>query len=96
MELLIAVISLLMAVASGVALNRFVEVIDHRAAARIAQAEQPAKRLSTRAEERVGGALERLVPATFARSAPTCIGRPSPMGAGKAIQRRPSSAGRYS
>ena len=63
MELLIALISLLVAVASGLALNRFVEVIDHRAASRIAQAEQPAVRLSAKAEERVGGWLERLVPA---------------------------------
>ncbi len=63
MELLIALISLLVAVASGLALNRFVEVIDGRAAARIAQAEQPAARLSAKAEERVGGWLERLVPA---------------------------------
>ena len=63
MELLIALISLLVAVASGLALNRFVEVVDHRAASRIAQAEQPAARLSTRTEERVGSWLERLVPA---------------------------------
>jgi Flp pilus assembly protein TadB len=62
MELLIAVISLLVAAASGLLLDRFIEVVDHRAAARIAQAEQPAKRLSAHAEERVGGALERLVP----------------------------------
>ena len=63
MELLIAAISLLVAVISGIALNRFVEVVDHRAASRIAQAEQPAVRLSAKAEERVGGWLERLVPA---------------------------------
>jgi Flp pilus assembly protein TadB len=63
MELQITVISLLVAVISGIALNRFVEVVDHRAASRIAQAEQPATRLSAKAEERVGGWLERLVPA---------------------------------
>ncbi len=62
MELQITIISLLVAVASGLLLNRFIEVVDHRAAVRIAQAEKPAKRLSARTEERVGGALERLVP----------------------------------
>jgi Flp pilus assembly protein TadB len=63
MELQIALISLLVAAISGIALNQFVEVVDHRAAARIAQAEQPAARLSAKAEEKVGGWLERLVPA---------------------------------
>jgi Flp pilus assembly protein TadB len=63
MELQIALIALLVAAISGIALNRFVEVVDQRAAARIAEAEQPAKRLSARAEEKVGGWLERLVPA---------------------------------
>jgi Flp pilus assembly protein TadB len=62
MEIQIALISLLVAVASGLLLNRFVEVVDHRAAARIAEAEQPASRLSARAEERVGEWLSRLVP----------------------------------
>lgn len=63
MELQIALISLLVAVISGIALNGFVDVIDHRAASRITQAEQPAKKVSTRAEEKVGSWLERLVPA---------------------------------
>jgi len=62
MELQIAIISLLVAVISGIALNGFVDVIDRRAASRITQAEQPAKKVSTRAEEKVGGWLERLVP----------------------------------
>jgi Flp pilus assembly protein TadB len=63
MELQILVISLLVAAILGLALQRFLEVVDHRAANRIAQAEQPARRMSSRAEERVGGWLERLVPA---------------------------------
>ena len=62
MEIQIALISLLVAVASGLLLNRFVEVVDHRAAVRIAEAEQPAARFSARAEERVGEWLSRLVP----------------------------------
>jgi len=62
MELQIALISLLVAVIAGIALNGFVDVIDRRAASRITQAEQPAKKVSTRAEEKVGGWLERLVP----------------------------------
>lgn len=63
MELQILVISLLVAAILGLVLQRFLEVVDHRAANRIAQAEQPARRMSSRAEERVGGWLERLVPA---------------------------------
>jgi len=63
MELQILLISLLVAAIAGFALNGFVEVVDHRAAARISQAERPAQKLSTRAEERVGGWLERLAPA---------------------------------
>ncbi len=63
MELQILVISLLVAAILGLILQRFLEVVDHRAANRIAQAEQPARRMSSRAEERVGGWLERLVPA---------------------------------
>jgi len=62
MELQIALISLLVAVIAGIALNGFVDVIDRRAASRITQVEQPAKKVSTRAEEKVGGWLERLVP----------------------------------
>ena len=63
MELQILVISLLVAVISGLSLNRFVEVVDNRAARRIAEAEKPARRMSAQTEERVGGWLERLVPA---------------------------------
>ena len=63
MEIQILVISLLVAAILGLVLQRFLEVVDHRAANRIAQAEQPARRMSSRAEERVGGWLERLVPA---------------------------------
>jgi Flp pilus assembly protein TadB len=63
MELQILVISLLVAVISGLALNRFVEVVDNRAARRIAEAEKPARRMSAQAEERAGLWLERLVPA---------------------------------
>jgi Flp pilus assembly protein TadB len=66
MELQIALISLLVAVISGIVLTRFVEVVDQRGASRIAQAEQPATRLSARAEEKVGSWLERLVP-TYVR-----------------------------
>jgi Flp pilus assembly protein TadB len=53
---------LLVAVITGIALNGFVDVIDRRAAHRINSAEEPARKLSDRAEERVGGWLERLVP----------------------------------
>jgi Flp pilus assembly protein TadB len=63
MEIQIVFISLLVAAISGLALNRFVEVVDNRAARRIAEAEKPARRMSAQAEERVGGWLERLVPA---------------------------------
>ncbi|MBM3151912.1 MAG: hypothetical protein FJZ96_06885 [Chloroflexi bacterium] len=63
MELQIAFISLIVAVIAGLALNGFVEVIDHRAARRINQAEQPARTASSQAEEKVGGWLEHLVPA---------------------------------
>ncbi len=62
MELEILLIALLVAGITGIALNGFVDVIDHRAAHRINAAEEPARKLSDRAEERVGGALERLVP----------------------------------
>jgi Flp pilus assembly protein TadB len=62
MELQIALISLLVAVISGIALNGFVDVVDRRAASRITQAEQPAKKVSAQAEEKVGNWLERLVP----------------------------------
>ena len=62
MELEILLIALLVAVITGIALNGFVDVIDRRAAHRINAAEEPARKLSDRAEERVGGALERLVP----------------------------------
>jgi len=62
MELEILLIALLVAVITGIALNGFVDVIDRRAAHRIYAAEEPARKLSDRAEERVGGALERLVP----------------------------------
>lgn len=67
MELQIALISLLVAAAGGIALNRFVEVVDGRAARRIAEAQEPAVGLSRRAEERVGGALARIVPRYVAR-----------------------------
>ena len=63
MEFQIAVISLLVAALFGVLMNRFVEVVDQRAAARISKAEQPAQKKTTRAEEQVGGLLERFVPA---------------------------------
>lgn len=62
MELQMALIALLVAAICGMALNGFVEIIDRRAAARITRAEQPATKVSTRAEEKVGGWLERLVP----------------------------------
>jgi Flp pilus assembly protein TadB len=62
MELEILLIALLVAVITGIALNGFVEVIDRRAAHRINAAEEPARKLSDQAEERVGGALEQLVP----------------------------------
>jgi hypothetical protein len=62
MELEILLIALLVAVITGIALNGFVDVIDRRAAHRINSAEEPARKLSDRAEERVGGWLERLVP----------------------------------
>ena len=62
MEFEILLIALLVAVITGIALNGFVDVIDRRAAHRINAAEEPARKLSDRAEERVGGALERLVP----------------------------------
>ena len=62
MEFLIAIISLLVAVASGLLLDRYVEVADQHAAARIAQAEKPAARASTRVEEQLGAWLTRLVP----------------------------------
>ena len=58
----IFLIALLVAVLFGLALNRFVEVIDQRAAARISKAEQPARKKGAQAEEKVGGWLERLVP----------------------------------
>jgi Flp pilus assembly protein TadB len=63
MEFQITLISLLVAVLFGVLINRFVEVVDHRASARISKAEQPAQKKTTQAEEKVGGWLERLVPA---------------------------------
>ena len=59
----IFLIALLVAVLFGLALNQFVEVIDQRASARISKAEQPAQKKTTQAEEKVGGWLERLVPA---------------------------------
>jgi Flp pilus assembly protein TadB len=62
MELEILLIAVLVAGITGIALNGFVDVIDRRAAQRINAAEEPARKLSDRAEERVGGALERLVP----------------------------------
>ena len=62
MELYILLISLLVAVITGIALNGLVDVIDRRAARRISSAEEPARKLSARTEERVGGILERLVP----------------------------------
>ena len=62
MELEILLIALMVAVITGIALNGFVDVIDRRAAHRINSAEEPARKLSDRAEERVGGWLERLVP----------------------------------
>ena len=62
MELEILLISLLVAVITGIALNGFMDVIDRRAAHRINSAEEPARKLSARAEEQVGGWLERLVP----------------------------------
>jgi Flp pilus assembly protein TadB len=55
------------AVIAGLALNGFVDVIDRRAARRINSAEEPARKLSARVEERAGGSLERLVPGYFAR-----------------------------
>jgi Flp pilus assembly protein TadB len=63
MEFQIAVISLLVAALFGVLINRFVEVVDRRAAARISKAEQPAQKKTRQAEEKVGGLLERFVPA---------------------------------
>ena len=62
MELQIALIALVVAIITGVALNGLVDLIDHRAARRISSAEEPARKASTVAEERMGGALERLVP----------------------------------
>jgi len=62
MELYILLISLLVAAITGIALNGLVDVIDRRAARRISSAEEPARKLSARTEERVGGVLERLVP----------------------------------
>ena len=67
MELEILLIALLVAVITGIALNGFVDVIDRRAAHRINSAEEPARKLSDRAEERVGGWLERLVPSYVRR-----------------------------
>jgi Flp pilus assembly protein TadB len=62
MELQILLISLLVAVCFGTLLDQFTEVVDRRAAARIARSEQPAQPMSARAEERVGSWLEHLVP----------------------------------
>ena len=62
MQPIIFFIALTIASAVGFILNRFVDVIDHRAASRISQAEQAAPRTSSRVEERVGGLLERIVP----------------------------------
>jgi len=58
---IILIISLIVAAVVGLGVSRFVKVIDHRAAARITQAEQ-ARQSQGRIEERVGGAMERLVP----------------------------------
>lgn len=61
-EFQILLISLLVATGFGIILDQFTEVIDHRAATRIARSEQPAQPMSARAEERVGSWLEHLVP----------------------------------
>ncbi|MFA5872722.1 MAG: hypothetical protein WC832_02035 [Anaerolineales bacterium] len=67
MELQIILISLLVAVIAGLSLGRFVDVIDRRAASRNTQAEHPAQKATVRAEEKVGGWIERLVPGYFAQ-----------------------------
>ena len=67
MIVLIIFISLLVAVIAALILGRSIDGIDRRAAHRINSAEEPARALSARAEERVGGWLERLVPAYVRR-----------------------------
>ena len=66
MLVLIMLISLVMAALVALVLGRSIDVIDRRAAHRINSAEEPARKLSAQAEERVGGVLERLVP-TYVR-----------------------------
>ena len=67
MLVLIMLISLVVAVLAALVLGRSIDVIDRRAAHRINSAEEPARKLSAQAEERVGGVLERLVPAYVRR-----------------------------
>src|SRR5689334_4165418 len=62
MELQITFTALAISTLIAVVFDRFVELVDHRAAARISRSEQPKASTSSVVENKVGGWLSRLLP----------------------------------